>query len=182
MSASVEQITDYKIFNASPWLIEFFKAKNILGILESADNQFNELEQVFYDMFTKLWIDYAEGYQLDVLGIHVSADRNGLNDTDYRLLIEAKVQINISSGQPERLISAVRFLYDTNDIEYTPIYPAKVGIYVVDQEYTTPEALLLLQIVPSGVGLVLSEKLVTEADEDFITEDGIQLLADTFYS
>lgn len=181
MSTSIIQISDYTVFNGSPWLIEFFKNRNILGILESADNQFNELEQVIYDMFTKLWIDYAEGYQLDVLGIHVGADRNGLSDTDYRLLIEAKVQINISSGQPERLISALRFLYDTNDIEYTPIYPAKVGIYVVDQTYTTPEALLLLQIIPSGVGLVLSEELITEAGEDLITEAGEQLLADTFY-
>ena len=181
MSTSITKITDYSNFNKNPWLIEFLKERNILGILESADNQFNELEQVFYDMFTKLWIDYAEGEQLDVLGIHVGADRNGLSDSDYRLLIEAKVQINISSGQPERVISAVRFLYDTNDIEYSPEYPAKVGIYVVGETYTVPEALLILQILPSGVGLILSEELLTETDEELLTETDEVLLTSDFY-
>jgi len=181
MSTSIDRITDYSNFNRPPWLIEFLRERNITGILESADHQFNDLEQALFDMFTKLWIDYAEGEQLDVLGIHVGVDRNGLSDSNYRLLIEAKVQINISSGQPERVISAIRFLYDTNDIEYSPEYPAKVGIYVVGQTYTIPEALLILQILPSGVGLILSEELVTEADEELTTEDDIQLLADTFY-
>lgn len=181
MSTSVKKIIDYSNFNKNPWLIEFFKNRNITGILESADRQFNELEQVFYDMFTKLWIDYAEGEQLDVLGIHVGTNRSGLNDNDYRLLIKAKIQINISSGQPESIISAVRFLYDTNDIEYAPEYPAKVGIYVVGQTYTTPEALLILQILPSGVGLILSQELLTETDEELLTETDEVLLTSDFY-
>lgn len=182
MSTSVEKITDYKDFNKNPWLIEFFKEHNILGVLEAGDNQFNELETVFYDMFTKLWIDYAEGEQLDVLGVHVGVDRNGLSDADYRLLIEAKIQINVSSGQPERVISAVRFIYDTNDIEYVPNYPAKVRIYVVGQEYTQAEALLILQILPSGVGLILSETMVTEiAEEDILTEASEQILTENLF-
>jgi len=181
MSTSVEQISDYKNFNKNPWLIEFFKERNIIGILEAGDNQYNELEQVFFDMFTKLWIDNAEGEQLDVLGIHVGVDRNGLSDNDYRLLIEAKIQINVSSGQPERAISAVRFIYDTEDIEYAPNYPAKVRIYVLNQEYTDAEAYLILQIIPSGVGLILSEELTTEAHEDLTTEAGEQLLTEKLY-
>lgn len=182
MSTSVEKITDYKNFNKNPWLIEFFKEHNLIDILEAGDNQFNELETVFYDMFTKLWIDNAEGEQLDILGIHIGADRNGLNDTDYRLLIEAKIQINISSGQPERVISAVRFIYDTNDIEYVPNYPAKVRIYVTGQEYTSAEAFLLLQVLPSGVGLILSEVMVTEiAEEDILTEASEQILTENLF-
>jgi len=179
---SVEQINNYSEFNINPWLIEFFKESNIQPVLESFDTQFNELEQVFYDMFTKLWLADATGEQLDIIGIHVGVSRQGLNDTDYRSLLYTKIQLNVSSGEPEAFISAVRFLYGTNDIEYTPDYPAKAGIYVKNQIYTSDDISLLLQILPAGVGLILSEEYVTESDEFLTTEDDIQLLTQTFYS
>lgn len=178
----MEKITNYSQFNRPPWLIEFFKGSNIVGILESADNQFNELESAIYDMFTKVWLENAEGEQLDILGIHVGISRNGRNDTDYKAVIQMKIEINVSSGQPERLIQAVRLLYGKDEIEYVPNYPAKVRIYVEGQEYTNDEAQILLSIVPSGVGLILSETMVTEiAEEDILTEDGNKILTENFY-
>jgi len=179
---SIEKIVDYSQFNTNPWLIEFFKDSNIHDILKTYDRQYNDLETVLYDMLLKLWIDNAEGNQLDILGIHIGLNRNGRNDTDYKYLIKMKIEINTSSGQPEKVISALRFLYDTNDIEFVPQYPAKIGIYVVGQTYTLEESMLLLQILPSGVGLILSEEYLTEAYEFLVTEDDIQLLTETFYT
>lgn len=179
--ASVEQINNYSDFNTNPWLIEFFKESNIQSALVSFDLQFNKIEQVFYDMFTKLWLSDATGEQLDIIGVHVGIPRQGLSDNDYKDLLEVKIQLNISSGEPESLISAVRILYGTNDIEYAPEYPAKVGLYVENQTYTLNEALLLLELLPAGVGLILSEELLTETDEQLLTETDIPLLTSKFY-
>lgn len=177
----VDKVDDYSNFNKPPWLIEFFKGSNITGILEAADRQFNDLENAAFDFFSEIWLENAEGEQLDVLGDIVGINRNGRNDTDYKAVIQMKIEINVSSGQPERLIQAVRLLYGKEGIEYYPNYPAKIRIYVEDQEYTLDEAQILLAIVPAGVGLILSEELTTEASEYLTTEAGEQLLTERLY-
>lgn len=177
----VEKVNDYSKFNKPPWLIEFFKGSNIIGILEAGDKQFNDLENSAYDFFTKIWLEDAEGEQLDVLGVIVGINRNGRSDIDYKTALQMKIEINVSSGQPERLIQAVRLLYGKEEIKYNPNYPAKVRIYVEDQEYTLEEAQILLLIIPVGVGLILSEELTTETGEFLTTESGELLITETLY-
>ena len=197
MSVEGKQITDYSQFNANPWLIEFFRDSNVIGVLSATDQQFEELEQVLYDMLVELWIDNAEGEQLDVLGVHVGIDRDGRNDSSYRTVIKAQIEINISSGEPEALIKAVQVLFNTTNVLYTPEYPAKVRIWtdqdlpitftsnmvdhlgnqLVDNlgnsiitESSNDSALsVLLGVVPSGVGLLIDANII-DHEGNFIVD------------
>ena len=205
---SIEQITDYNTKNKNPFLVEIFREANITGILESSDNQFNELETAFFQILLEMWIDTAIGEQLDVLGIHLNIKRQGRPDDAYRTLLKAKVEINVSSGEPERLIGAVRSLYEITDIEYSGVYPAKVRIhsdteslslfilyFIVDnngnniitntgdtiiaevEDIETPQT--LIQVIPSGVGLLFSDNLIFNTGEFVITDTGYELAVTT---
>lgn len=204
----IEKISDYKNFNINPWLIEFFKESNLKDVLEIYDNQFNDLENALYDFFTKLWIEEAEGIQLDILGIHVDFARVGFDDESYRTLLKAKIQLNVSSGQPERLILAMRILFNTENIEYIPAYPAKVIMWsdgtfivltranlidessnnIVDENgnqiiVDTPNESfysILLLIVPAGVGLLLADNLITNEGNYYVTNDGHKIIVKNY--
>ncbi len=203
-----EQITEYSDYNTNPWLIEFFKESNITEILKANDNQFNELEEKLYDFFTKIWLDIAKGEQLDVLGIHVGFDRLGYDDESYKTLLRAKIEINISSGEPERLISAFRTLFQTENVEYTPVYPAKIRMWsdgdfillifddlvtdtsdnIVDNNGNQiilgtsdiSQLIILLGVVPSGVGLLIADNLIDNLGNFIVTNTGDPILVQNF--
>jgi len=208
MSIEGKEITNYSQFNKNPWLIEFFKESNIIPILESSDRQFEDLENALFTMLLYVWLDDAVGEQLDVVGIHIGVIRNGRNDETYRTIIRAQIQINISSGEPEALISAIRVLFDTNIIEYHPMYPAKVRIWVggnfpITDSYELVDDLgnnivddlgnfiilevenltslsLLLGLIPSGVGLLFSDFIIDDIGNFIITDDGSYIVS-TFF-
>lgn len=115
---------DYTNFNVNPHLIDFLQNSNLLDIITAEDLQLNEIEQVFFDMLTLMWLDSATGEQLDVLGIHLVIDREGRTDTDYRVVLKGKARINVSSGEPESIIGLVKDLYGASSVEYVPDYPA----------------------------------------------------------
>lgn len=205
---SIEKITDYSEFNKPVWLIEYFRESNLVDILESYDNQFDDLEQSAFEFFTDIWLDYAIGEQLDVLGVHVDIDRNGLDDESYRTLLKAKIEINVSSGEPERLISAGRSLFNTEDIEYTPEYPAKVRmladgdlIFTKNDNFVDSSSnnfvdsngnnltlnsvdesfyTVLLGVVPSGVGLLIADYLIDHDNNFIITHEDDRILVRRF--
>ena len=197
MSIEGKEITNYSQFNKNPWLIEFFKDSNITSILEASDRQFEDLENALFTMLLYVWLDDAVGEQLDVVGIHIGINRDGRNDETYRTIIRAQIQINISSGEPEALISATRVLFNTLNVIYTSEYPAKVRIYtdaslpitlqnnivdhlgnqIVDHlgnnivsESSNPSALsILLGIIPSGVSLLIDNNII-DHEGNFIVD------------
>jgi hypothetical protein len=206
---SVTQITDYSNFNKNPWWIERLKDSNLKeGVLESSDNQFNEIEVVLFQLYLNMWISTAVGEQLDVLGVHLDISRNGRNDTNYRSLLIAKVDANTSSGQPERVISAVKSLFGVTDVEYDPEYPAKFRLNApVDETFQIENNLVTLagdnlttlagdnlitqnddqeslnvlsQIIPSGVGLALTDNLVFNDGSLVATDDGSEIAVSIF--
>lgn len=185
MSVEGKQITDYTIFNKNPWLIAFFKNSNLVDILESNDTQFNELEDVFYQLLLEMWLDTAIGEQLDVLGIHIGIDRDGRTDSEYRAVLISQININVSSGEPEALIDAVRILFNTSNVLYKPEYPAKVIIWTDATLPVTPAQLeiilrSLLDIVPSGVGLLWSDNLIDHTGDLIVTETGDEIICPFF--
>lgn len=175
----IEKINDYSVKNTTPFLLEQFKDSNINGILESFDNQFNELEDVFFQLLTELWLNKAVGEQLDVLGIHLDIDRDGLNDDDYRKLLILKSEINTSPATPEILIKAVKNIFGVLDAFYKPSYPAKVIIGTSADLLGFDEVEFLLSIVPAGVGLFVGDYLVDELGNNVVDELGNFILAPT---
>ena len=122
---SVEKINDYSELNAHPYLIEFFNDSNLKDILEPLDKQATELEAVFHSLFSEVWIENGEGEQLDVIGIHLDIPRDGRDDTNYKKVLKVKAKINVSSGEPETIISIAKEIYGATSVEYVPDYPGK---------------------------------------------------------
>jgi len=112
------------VSEAQSHLIEQFKSKTrILAVVESFVEQVQEIEAVLFDLMEERWIDAAVGVQLDGLGDIVGEPRNGRGDDDYRLAIKARVQINLSSGEPERIIHILNLLTGST-ITLSEYFPA----------------------------------------------------------
>jgi len=204
----VEQITEYKTFNKPPYLLQQFVDQDIHKLIEMSDRQFNELEAAMIPLFTMVWLDYAEGVQLDVLGIHLNYPRAGMDDLNYRNTLRLVIIISTSGATHETLIEAVRILFNPTFIHYQIIAPAKVFIEqdgsanfynYFDVELDTGDLLisddgsqfvfaesnevgiaLLEAACPSGVGLVIVDQFSLVWDDESLVElnDGSILAVD----
>ncbi|MFX1587234.1 MAG: hypothetical protein ACFFC1_03680 [Promethearchaeota archaeon] len=207
MSIEGKQITDYGNFNKHPWLIEYVKNRDIKDVLSISDPQFNDLEQALYEILDGIWLENAVGEQLDVIGIILNFPRLGRDDESYRTVLLGIVEINTSSGEPERLISAIKLLFNATDVEYIPMYPAKIRIWqngdfidnisydlvddvgdtIIDDVGNTiivdlvdnSSLSILLGVVPSGVGFYLADNLIVD-DGSFLLTDTSEEIVVTF--
>lgn len=184
-----KQIPDYSTeFNKTPWLIEFLKNSDYVNILETNDTQFNEIENVGFDLYFNTWLNTAEGAQLDVIGKIINISRQGRDDEAYKSLIQTKIQINIASGEPESVINAVKIIFETENVEYYPEYPGKFRIWTdgtlaITKQYDLIDDLgnniidnlgnniivntsdynylnLFLGLIPAGVGMLFSYNII----------------------
>ena len=69
------------------------------------------------------------GDQLDIWGEIVGEERGGRGDADYRTAIDFRIVLNTSGGEPETLISALRFFTQPTVSTYIEAYPASVRLY-----------------------------------------------------
>lgn len=91
-----------------------------------------ELENVFWQLFYSLWLDTAEGQQLDGLGEHVGEGRLSPDDVEYLGALKLKVAINVSKGEGNRLIEIASVLAGAPYIHLTERYPAAVHIVAIE--------------------------------------------------
>lgn len=99
-------------------------------LIEILTRPFQELEDVFWDLYTKRRIDTATGLQLDLIGAIVAEDRGGLLDEDYRALIRTKVRVLFSRGTGPDLIKITQLFLESNDFTYAEFYPAAIEVTV----------------------------------------------------
>ena len=118
------QITDYSTFDVPPYLIEFFKGTDLAAYAAANDAQYDELERACFDVINQLWLDLAQGAQLDVLGAHLNLPRNGMNDTTYRLSLVLQASINRAAGTPEAILDLATIIFADPTPIYLPAYPA----------------------------------------------------------
>lgn len=93
-------------------------------------DQVMELETAINDVYNLRSVDTATWQTLNNIGDQVGQARPyGMSDSDYRSLVRAKIQMNMSGGEPERLIAAVEALTGAlpANVQYTD-YPGMVRI------------------------------------------------------
>lgn len=88
-------------------------------LLQALVEELQEIEDVFWDLYTLRYISTAFGYQLDRIGDTVGVLRYGLNDDQYRKRIYSQIILNTSNGEAEILIRALKLLMNATNIEYT---------------------------------------------------------------
>jgi hypothetical protein len=108
--SSLTHVTDHGEDAASKLLEQFKDKPRILALLQSYVTQIQALEDVFWDMFTKRWIDGGEGVQLDVVGRIVGEKRQGSEDEEYRAFLRARIRVNRSVGLMADMVKIVALI------------------------------------------------------------------------
>ena len=126
---SVTEITNH-IDQALDRRMEQWKDKpNMEAFLRSLFGGYQELETLFFDLIDKrLDIYNTEGVQLDKIGQIVGQERLGFDDDFYRILLLARIGINISNGEPERIISTAKLLTKADYIHYMNLRDGEIAL------------------------------------------------------
>lgn len=149
---SLIKITNH-VQAAQDRLVEQYKESvKFNDLIESFVLPVQEIEDQIDDVYRLRSINTAEGVQLDGIGSIVGQLRSGQSDTDYRASILAQIEINISGGQPESIINALRQILNPLVIDYTDIYPAYFQIFVQTDNFVPNLPSLIRSFSPAGVG------------------------------
>jgi hypothetical protein len=142
----------------------------IIGLGESFAQQVQDLENAAHAVLEGRTIDDAEGAQLDGLGALVGERRNGQTDEIYRLRIRARIQLNLSSGTGDQILSIFANLIASGQtIRLKEYFPASFLLTVSGTVGTTEavgaELGRLLQTAKAA-GINAQLKASTDTDEN----------------
>lgn len=107
---ALAQITDHSA-KALARLMQKLKGKPLIeGLITASSTGFQTLEDTLWSMYL-ITVDNATGDALDQFGAIVGQARgDAADDTDYRLMIKARVQANRSHGTVENILAVFRNL------------------------------------------------------------------------
>lgn len=110
--------------------LEQYKNKpNIENIISIHAEGYQSLEDVLFDLKEKrINIFEAEGVQLDNIGRFVGQDRMNFDDDFYRILIFARIGINVSDGDGERVINTAKLLTKAQFVHYMNLGLAEIAV------------------------------------------------------
>ena len=108
---------------------QYKSAANINKLLSIFADEVDELITETDEVKLAFFLESAVGVQLDVMGIKVVLNRNGLNDTDYREALKFKIFQNTSKARVEDLIFILKTITQGDIIVYTDDAPAAYTIY-----------------------------------------------------
>jgi hypothetical protein len=140
---------------------QFSRQPNFRGFLEAMAELVQEAEVFAGDLILGRSLDVAEGDQLDQYGELLDEPRNGLEDDDFRSVLNSKILANLSGGERETLILLGMRLANSLYVILSEAYPATVLLTLI----TGPEMStlrkarvkrLLEASVSAGVRLYLS--------------------------
>ena len=156
----ITQITTHIEDAKERFLFQYKGKANIEALLDSlGGQQIQDLENILFDIGTRLDIDNSEGVQLNNIGVIVGQPRNGQDDITYRLFLKAKAGVNVSEGDVERVLSVWKIITGGTVIQVIDVYPAGVEL---SSDVPVPDALaadafaLMQDVVSAGVSVVSS--------------------------
>lgn len=141
--------------------------RNMITIL--IGDQVQNLEDAIFSLYGRLDIDGSSGIQLDRIGTIVGQERLGLADAEYQLFIKAKIAVNVSEGDAERIISTWKLMTGADQVVLYEAFPAEVDLYTESSILTPslePLALELIQNVAAG-GVRVGFAAVYDPDNAF---------------
>lgn len=111
-------------------LLEQWKGKpNLEKAIKSLTSGIQDIESVLFELMeNRLDISVAVGAQLDRFGTIVGQERLGFDDDFYRILLLARIGINISNGEPERIIDTLKLLTKASYIHYMNLRYGEIAV------------------------------------------------------
>lgn len=145
-------------------LIEQYKeSQSIKDLFEALVQEFQNLEDAGIPLCDRLDVNAISGENLDKFGEIVDIGRNGLDDQAYRLFLLGKIGVNVSEGEPERIISTWKILTAAAFVHYMNLNSASIELATDGEIPAGLENLaynLITQTVAAGVridGLIFSD-------------------------
>lgn len=167
--SEIVQKTDYSV-GLDLALVQYKDSTKLLGIIDSAYDRADALEQALFEIRDEFWLSTAVGDQLDVLGAIFDEARDGDVDADYRLRIQAKGSL-VASGCPEDVIAILKNLFGATYVTYIPGWPAVPASYYIISDSTITLG-QLEKYSSSGVKPLILESLKYEDDDPVEFQDG----------
>jgi hypothetical protein len=158
-------------------LLERFKGRPKLeALLRLFLERVQRIDDVVWDLYVGMWLDNAEGAQLDALGFIVNEPRLGRADDLYRLYIRARIRINRANGRPSDVLQVARLVIEpTATLEFIPEYPAAYKVRITGTAIRAIDLKkIMLQVKPAGVGLTVDS--VQDLANAFIFDTGTPLI------
>lgn len=111
-------------------------------------------EDDLFALYEDRWPASAVGAQLDNLGEIVGQPRNGLEDDEYRLWIQARILVNRADGVGDDFLKLLELIAPEATADITDQYPAAVLLETFGLEQDPETIFDLLSLVkPAGVRL-----------------------------
>jgi len=127
----MEKITSYYNLITSKVLEQYKEKDNFKKILECFSAEFDVLENVFFDLYIKRWLSNSVGKQLDNIGYNLSIERQGLQDSDYRQIIYARIGQYNSNGTINNIMDLAKLMTNADFVVFTEIFPAKINLAII---------------------------------------------------
>lgn len=131
----IDQKTNHSAQANTRWLHQFCNADDLKLLLKSYVDQVQILENAAFELLLERSLPDAVGEQLTQLGKIVGADRQTSNDTEFKVVIQARQALNNSRGTPEDIINAAVLMF-TNAAQEVFIIkeepPAQLRVTLID--------------------------------------------------
>jgi hypothetical protein len=160
---------DHKAEGLDHLLAQYKEKPRLEAVLSAFLTQVQELENAFYQLWTRRLLQTATGKNLDTLGQILDEPRAGRSDANYRAILAVKILAISSDGQAEQLYSIARAMVgESIPLSLTEYFPGAVLLQVLGPfPLSVEEAFRILsRAKAAGVRLSLVY-LLTEADEAF---------------
>lgn len=129
MAIEIVKITDHEAQAFARFMEQWKNKTNMERVVRALIGGYPEMETAGFDLLDKtLNIDNAEGEQLDVIGIIVGQQRLGFDDAFYRILLRVRIGINVSEGEPARIISTAKILTNADFVHYMNLRNGEIAI------------------------------------------------------
>jgi hypothetical protein len=172
-----EQITTHAADAKARLLFQYQGKTNIEALLDSlGGQQIQDLEDILFDINSRLDIDNSEGVQLDNIGTIVGQPRNGQDDMTYKLFLKAKAGVNVSEGDVERVLSVWKIITGGTIVQVIDQYPAAIELFSdvpVPGELEVEAFALMQEVVGAGISITSS---IISPDNAFGFENSIDTL------
>ena len=129
MATEITKITDHKARAFARFFEQWKNKTNMERVTRALVGGYPDMETMFFDLLEKRFdIAITEGAQLDVIGIIVGQKRLNFDDAFYRILLNVRIGINISEGEPASIISTAKILTGASFLHYMNLRNGEVAI------------------------------------------------------
>jgi molybdopterin-binding protein len=110
---SVTQITDHGARAIARLAMQYIDKSLMQGVCSAIGVQTQDIESGLFGIYTAQDIDLATGVSLEVIGYLLEENKNGLSDTEFRAVLQAKIEALVGNATRDDMIAIVDAIVTT---------------------------------------------------------------------